>query len=138
VWESARSLEDNISWLNSLAPRSGLPRTPLAELSRAINQILDSVGESYDIRDRRGRPAARAFFAAREDAISGARSLADDLTIEVTREILDRTGRARGTNLLLDAIRYGLPVKIGFGSAAAFANPARRSGRAAKLTTNLR
>jgi hypothetical protein len=138
VWESARSLEDNISWLNSLAARSGLPRIPLNALSRAINQVLGSVGESYDIRDRRGRPAARAFFAAREGAISGARSQADELRMEVTRGIFDRTGRMRGTNLLLDAIRYGLPVKINFGRAAAFANPARRSGRAAKLTTNLR
>ncbi len=130
VWESARSVEDNMSWLNSLATRSGSPRTELIKLSRAINEVLDSVGESYDIRDRRGRPAAQAFFAAREAAISEAKSQADELRIEVTQGISDRILMARGTNLLHEAIHYGLPVKIVFERAAAIASAVRRSGRA--------
>jgi CHASE3 domain sensor protein len=130
VWESARSLDNNIAWLDSFAARNALPRAPLTGMSRAIKQVLKLVGESYDVRDMRGRPAARAFFAAREATIAGAKSRADELTVEVTKGISDRIRTARGTNLLLEAIRWGLPIEIAFGRAVAFANSARLSGRA--------
>jgi CHASE3 domain sensor protein len=130
VWESARSLDNNIAWLDSFAARNALPRAALTRMSRAIKQVLELVGESYDVRDMRGRPAARAFFAARDATIAGAKSRADELTVEVTKGISDRIRTARGTNLLLEAIRWGLPIEIAFRRAVACANSAHLSGRA--------
>jgi hypothetical protein len=130
VWESARSLQDNVSWLNSIAAGNGLPRAPLTRMSGAIKQVLDLVGASYDVRDMRGRPAARAFFAAREATIAGAKFRTDELRIEVIQGISARILTAHGSNLLLDAIRWSLPIEIAFGRAVAFANSARRSGHA--------
>src|SRR5262245_50422031 len=94
VWESTPSLDDDIAWLSDLTTQSGLPPAPLTSMSHAIKEVLDSVGDSYYLRDLRGRAAARAFFAAKESAIAAAKSQADALRTEFMARIAGRIGRA--------------------------------------------
>ena len=106
VIERSERLTLQIGMLNSLVAKSNLQRPILAGLSRSIDQVLASVGESDEIAAVRGRAAAIAYFESREDAISEAGWQADHLRTRITGSISDRIQNARTTKAFLQDLLY--------------------------------
>jgi hypothetical protein len=101
VIESIEALTLHIGILNSLAARSKLQAPALAALSRSIDQVLGSVGESDEIVARRGRAAAIAFFESREPTILEAGADAEHLRTRIAATISDRIQNAQSTAAFL-------------------------------------
>ena len=106
VIESSERLTLHIGMLNSLVAKSNLQRPILAGLSRSIDQILASVGESDEIVAVRGRAAAIVYFESREAVISEAGWQADHLRTQITGRISDRIQDARTTKAFLQDLLY--------------------------------
>jgi hypothetical protein len=113
IYASAVNLDRQLDGLNAAMARSAAQRAPLAALSAAIKQVMDSVAESYDVRDARGSAAALAFFDANEAVISKVKSQATELRTEIARDFSDQNARA--SNGLLAAIFFGAPAGVRFG-----------------------
>ena len=129
VIESAETLELNIDMLNAQAAKSKSPPPLLSGLSDSIRQVLDSVGESDNIRDARSPTAAAAFFESKDTAISLAKWQANQLRVETTRSMSARVRQARGSNALFEAILYVAPAGTGLGQGVSFSNSVRLTGR---------
>lgn len=128
VIESAETLELNIDMLNAHAAGSKSPSPVLSGLSDSIKQVLDSVGESDHIRDARSRAAASAFFESRDGAISLAKWQANQLRVETTHSMSAQVRRARGSDVLLEAILYVAPPATALGHGVSWSNSIRLTG----------
>ncbi len=113
VIESSETLPLHMAMLNSLAAKSKWQAPLLASLSRSIDQVLGSVGQSDEIAAVRGKAAAVTFFESGEAAISEARGQADHLRTEITGSISDRIRNARTTKALLLDLLYVAPAETG-------------------------
>jgi hypothetical protein len=100
VVENIQTLELGIDALNSLAVRSTSHRTLLVALSRSIEQVIASVGESDRIREAGNKAAAAALFESKEAEISQAKSQIAQLRLETIVSISDGIWNARGETLL--------------------------------------
>jgi hypothetical protein len=118
VWESALALENDLGWLDDAGPRIGLPRTQLGSLRAGINQALQVMARSYDIRDTRGKAAALVYYDANEAAISGAKTQANELKTRVLQQISDGL-RARRNGGLSEVLFHGAPRGITVAEGAA-------------------
>jgi hypothetical protein len=114
VWTSIVSLDRNLEMLKGLAVHGALQQAPVAQLSTAVRRVENSVAHSDDIRDRRGKRAAIAFFDADEAAISAAQSQAGELKSAIVLDLY-RSLHARGSNRLLQAVFHGAPAGVAFG-----------------------
>jgi hypothetical protein len=94
VVESAQALSINVALLDSMAASSRSERALLIGLSQSIQQVLASVADSDDIRERRGKAEALAFFDSWEDSISATKWKAEQLRIKIAGRISDRIGSA--------------------------------------------
>jgi hypothetical protein len=112
VIESGEALTIDIGMLNSLAAKAELQRPPIASLSRSVDQVLNLVGESDGVRQRRGASAALAYFDSREIAIAEAKLQAGQLRSEIGRRISDRVRDARSPRVLLQDVLGGTPAGI--------------------------
>ncbi len=112
VVESAEALKIDISVLNSLAAKANVQSPALAKLARSIDQVLSMAGESDAIRQRRGAPAALAYFDSKETAISEARLQVTHLKDEINRHLSDRVRTARSPKALLRDVLGGAPREI--------------------------
>jgi len=115
VIESTEALTLHIGILNSLAAKNKLQAPPLAELTRSIDQVLGSVGESDEIATRRGRAAAAAFFESKEATIFEAGAEAEHLRTHIAATISDRIQNARSTRAFLHDLLYIAPPANAFG-----------------------
>ena len=106
VIETSEKLTIDIGMLDSFAAKGNWPRSVLTRLSRSVDQVLSSVGESDQIADARGTAAAVAYFESREDAISDAQRQADHLKSKITGSISDRIRNARTTRAFLQDLLY--------------------------------
>jgi hypothetical protein len=111
VWESALALENNLGWLDYAGAKIGLPHAELAKLRAAIDQALEVMAKSYDVRDARGKTAAVLFFD-NQTAITGAKAQANELRTKVLRDITDGIRGAQGTNGLIEVLFHGAPHGI--------------------------
>jgi CHASE3 domain sensor protein len=95
VVASVESLELNINALNLLATKNKSWRALPVELSRTVEQVIRTVGESDGIREARGKAAAVDFFASKADDVSRAKRQADQLRFDIIRSIADRSSTSR-------------------------------------------
>jgi hypothetical protein len=112
VIESAQTFVLDRDRLDSMANGSKLHGS-LDGLSRSIDRVLSSVGESDEIKEVRGRVAAVAFFESREPAIFDAKSQAEQLKIRITAAVSDRIRSASGPGALLEEFLDEAPIGSG-------------------------
>jgi len=112
VIESGEALTIDIEILNQMAAKGKLQRPPIASLSRAIDQVLNLVGESDGIRQSRGASAALAYFDSREIAIAEAKLQSGQLRSEITRRLSDRIRVARSPRALLQNVLGSAPAAM--------------------------
>ncbi len=114
VIESSERLTMDIGMLNAMAARNEMERLLLVSLSRSIDQVQASVGESDTIATKRGRAAAAAFFESREVAVSEAKGEATQLKTEMSQDVSDRIRNARMARAFLQDLLYIGPAGTGF------------------------
>jgi hypothetical protein len=78
-----------------LATKNKSWRALPVELSRTVEQVIRTVGESDGIREARGKAAAVDFFASKADDVSRAKRQADQLRFDIIRSIADRSSTSR-------------------------------------------
>ena len=123
VIESVETLTIDIAVLNSLAAKNKSERALLFSLSRSIEQVLGSVGESDHIMELRGKAEAVAFFDSQEDSIPDAKGQAEQLRIQIAGRISDRIRTPRTANPLLRDVL--VPLGVALERAAAFSKSVR-------------
>jgi hypothetical protein len=119
VVESAETLSVDVAVLDSMAARTKSERPLLNGLSQSIRQVLASVADSDDIRERRGKDEALAFFDSREDSIEAAKWRAEQLRIKIAGRISDRIGSARGVHGWFQDLLFDAPREATFAGGAA-------------------
>jgi hypothetical protein len=103
VVASVESLELNINELNLMATKNKSWRALPLELSRTLEQVIRTVGESDGIREARGKAAAVDFFASKADDVCRAKRQADQLRLNIIRSIADRSSTSRFNVTVLES-----------------------------------